>query len=614
MIGLPNNRLGELRRSAIVSLFGPGSIVDFRADGGPVSAIIAGLEDWDASAPPGGTKNPQTIHEPRLERNLSADGFRLPPVLVNESGENSNRGMLAAYRFPDWLQCPLCGRIAPSGKWKHEPGRAYRLCSSCTNQRPGRKKVFAVPVRFIMACKKGHLDEFPWHLWVGHKKDCTNKSGELYLESRRPGLAGMFLICKKCGAEKSMEGIFSPSAWEHLQITCRGRRPWLGGLSSEKCDCKPRVLQRGASNVYFPVIESALSIPPWSDRLQEELGIYWSPLTQMDEKDRELQIGLLANSQLKGLLERLRMTPEDLSREITRRLDSLSHSENLENNIRKEEYRQFTSGDEIKPFDGERGEFEIRNEKIPHSLLPFFANIVRVVRLREVRVLKGFTRINPPEGNLVNISPLSAKKRNWLPAIEVRGEGIFLAFNRDRLCQWEQTPRVKERFRMIKEAFESETDMKVRDYQAFSITPDSILVHTFAHLLMRQLTLECGYSSAALRERLYADKEGMAGVLIYTATPDTDGTLGGLQRQGKASRLERTIKASIEAAEWCSSDPLCIEGVMASPGSFSIAACHACSLVPETSCELFNRFLDRALVVGLHDNRETGYFSPILKR
>lgn len=605
MIDLPNNQLGELRRSSIVSLFGPGSLVDFRADGGPVSAIIAGLEAWDEYVKPPGVRNPQSIHEPRLEKRLFVHGFRLPPVQINVPRNQPNKGALAAYRFPDWLQCPVCGAIAPSRKWKNDAGKAYRYCGPCSDKLPGTKKVFAVPVRFIFACERGHLDEFPWHYWVGHKPNCS-KRGKLFLKSVKPGLSGLILSCPECHAERSMDGIFSSATWNR-GFRCKGHRPWLKD-GDEECDRTPRVIQRGASNAYFPVIESAISIPPWSDRLQHYLGVYWSPLINTAEEDRSSFIRMLARGPLQVVLTELRMTPDELAKEIQLRVESISHSENTQNSIRKEEYFQLDSGIDTEPDNSE--EFEIRNETIPESLEPFFSRIVRVVRLREVRVLKGFTRITPPEGQSTDFGKLSKNRLDWLPAVDVRGEGIFLAINKTQLINWKQNESVKKRILRIQEEYNAEQQRKNRNRSdELSITPEFILVHTFAHVLMRQLTMECGYSSAALRERLYVDEEGMAGLLIYTATPDTDGTLGGLQRQGKSERIETVVLGSIEAVQWCSSDPLCIEGIMAGPGSCSNAACHACVLVPETSCEYFNRFLDRALLVGLPDDPAVGFFN-----
>jgi hypothetical protein len=373
-------------------------------------------------------------------------------------------------------------------------------------------------------------------------------------------------------------------------------------------------LQRGASNLYFPVIESALSIPPWSDTLQEALGVYWSDIVDTKPEDRAEFIRILASAGLKTVLDDLNLTPGELASIIEERLGLFQDESLLD--IRQEEYRQFISGADMQRR--EEREFEVRNVRVPSQLRVFFSHIVRVVRLREVRAIRGFTRINPPgDEDSPDIVSLSADPLEWLPAIEVRGEGIFLAFNPDTLQGWEQQDEVRNRAQKIDEALSFEWEQRYGDVERSKrISARFILVHTFAHALMRQLTLECGYSSAALRERLYVsfDKGDMAGVLIYTATSDSDGTLGGLQRQGEPERIERSVIGAIQAMEWCSSDPLCIEDLMAGADGLSLAACHSCVLAPETACEEFNRFLDRAFLVGRPSNAENGYFLPLLRR
>ena len=238
------------------------------------------------------------------------------------------------------------------------------------------------------------------------------------------------------------------------------------------------------------------------------------------------------------------------------------------------------------------------------------------MRLREVRALKGFTRINPPgDEDSPDIAAIAVGAPGWLPAVEVRGEGIFLAFNPETLQRWEVRDLVEDRARRVDGAWRIEWQNRYGEGDpAWRITARYLLAHTFAHALMRQLTLECGYSTAALRERLYVSDGGedMAGLLIYTATSDSDGTLGGLQRQGESHRVERAVEAAIQAMEWCSSDPLCIEGMIAGSDGLSLAACHACVLAPETACEEYNRFLDRALLVGLPSAPEVGFFSSLL--
>ena len=610
---MANNQLGELRRSTALMTFGPGAVVDFRVDGAAVSAVAAGLEEWDHSFPPAGLLNHQRIAEPRLQRKLSVDGFRLPPVVDENQrdGGNLDGRALVAARFPEWLQCPQCDRLAQASRWSYEPGRAYRICARCTQKAPGQRKVFAVPIRFVMACVKGHLDDFPWHVWVGHKDDCKKKErADLNLRSERPGLAGLILSCRECDARRSMDGVFSAQTWQGFR--CRGRRPWLA-TDDEICDCQPRALQRGASNLYFPVLESALSIPPWSDALQEALGICWDLIVKTQPENRATFIDLLAQGELASVLNELGLTPEELAQQIEDRLNRFKDDAIL--NIRQEEYRQLVYGADTAGEDA--GEFEVRNVPVPDTLRPYFSRVVRVVRLREVRALQGFTRINPPGDEASpDIAAIAVGNPGWLPAVEVRGEGVFLAFNQKTLHQWEVQELVEDRARRIHEAWCNEWRQRYGEGEpAWRITPRYLLAHTFAHALMHQFTLECGYSTASLRERLYVSDEddGMAGLLIYTATSDADGTLGGLQRQGEAHRLERAIKAAVLAMEWCSSDPLCIEGMIVGSDRLSLAACHACVLAPETACEEYNRFLDRALLVGTPDADEVGFFSSLVR-
>lgn len=614
--------LQELRRSAVVSTFGPGSVVDFRANGGAVSGITAGLEEWDRSFGPPGLANPQVIRETRLQKKLGVKGFRTPPVTLERGRDDEpDTRRLVAVRFPRWLQCPVCDVIKPESRWKGDPGKAYRYCPTCTEKSHGGGKVFVIPARFVMACRHGHVDEFPWDWWVGHKPDCTvSKRGSmgrhpgLLLRSEKPGLAGLMLSCPKCGARRSMDGIFSKATWERGPV-CRGRRPWLPD-GDETCGKEQYAVQRGASNLYFPVTESALSIPPWSDRLQEALGNWWSSLTSLEDPSQlEDFIRALAKGDLESILKELELSPAELAEAIRARLSSFDQLQT--DNLRPAEYRQFVA--EPSRSRSPDRDFEIRREKLSPSIAPWVSRVVRAVRLREVRAIKGFTRINPP-GDLDSpeVAPLSRVRLDWLPAIEVRGEGIFLALNEERLSEWEIRPDVVARVGECDARHQTDWRRRHGDdaLPPQTITPRYVLCHTLAHALMRQLTLECGYSSASLQERLYAGAGGekMAGLLIYTATTDSDGTLGGLERQGKAGRIEGILQRALASIEWCSSDPLCITDMMGAIGSYSHSVCHACCLAPETSCEAFNYFLDRALLIGDGTGSGLGYFEDLLRR
>jgi hypothetical protein len=200
----------------------------------------------------------------------------------------------------------------------------------------------------------------------------------------------------------------------------------------------------------------------------------------------------------------------------------------------------------------------------------------------------------------------------WLPAIEVFGEGIFIALDEGRVASWESRPEVVNRAQV---AERRRGDDLVGSRFESAASPRFIMLHTFAHLLIRELVLECGYASSSLRERIYAqapDRGGpaQAGILLYTAAGDAEGTLGGLVDQGRSPRLASVILRALERSAWCSSDPLCRENPGQGLGSLNRAACHACTLLPETSCEWANRLLDRTMLCG--DPHVPGFFSEAL--
>jgi uncharacterized protein DUF1998 len=611
---MANNLVGELRRSAVVMTYAPGAIMDMRSGKGPVSGVTAGLEEWDRSAPLAGNLKYQKIIERRLCKKLGKKYFRLPPVLDDDAKRvdgTPDESALVVRRFPEWLLCPDCESIRPASKWGQEPGKAFRYCPGCSQKRPGGEKVYAIPVRFASACTSGHLDEFPWNWWLPHKPDCPTKGRDkLKLSSVGPGLGGLMLQCPACGARRSMDGAFGKKALSGL--TCRGARPWLR-TSDASCTCSGdqgtyRAVQRGASNLYYPVMESALDIPPWTKTLERILGDYWDHLAFV--VDYEGRVKAIKNDpHLSRVVEREGISAEDLAKkfdEMAAGIDSINVDD-----LRIDEYKVFTG-----PTEENHEEFEIHRESVPDDLRPYISKVMRVARLREVRVVKGFTRINPPtDPDGAQVAPISNGTLDWLPAIEVRGEGIFLQLNSDALKAWAVQPEVLQRVAPPAQSWRAEWQHRNPDQPiSFEATPRLLMLHAFSHALIRQLTLECGYSTASLRERLYVSEgpDGMAGVLIYTATADSDGTLGGLQRRASPDLFGPTVIGALRSAQWCSSDPLCITGETGAPDSHSMAACHSCMLVPETSCEHHNLFLDRALLTGLDAGSGVGFFEQLL--
>lgn len=603
------NGVGELRQSKLVTTFGPGAVLDLRGpSGAPLSGLLAGLEEWDACAPAGhqGLNHQQVIHEPRLQRRLLVDGFRLPPVKPErlkrkESAVEGTADVLPVVRFPDWLLCPRCNRLRVATAWSGDDGRPERRC----NHHDG-EKVYVVPVRFIVACEDGHLDEFPWRRWCG----CNCQRVDLRLDTVGPGLGGKIVRCENCKAARSLDGCFSRDALKHTAGLegCRGRTPWLGSMLSEPCERQARVLQRGASNVYYGCIVSSLDIPPFSSDLSNVFGKYWPTLQEADAEDWPVLIKTLKLVAKTG-------EPVDVLLRYLREWKAAVDADDPRNPLELAEYFQFQESSIRKVA---KGEFQTVPSEVPSELGEALSSVVQATRLREVRAQTGFTRIHPPGGDFGKPAQkkgsIYLQKKNWLPAVELRGEGIFLRLQEEHLSAWERQAEVKtrvERFRAPLGVLRFDGQPAPPDYAA-----RFLLLHSLAHALVRRLSLDCGYGSSALRERLYVgvDPHPMCGLLIHTGAPDSEGTLGGLVRQGTEERLWDTFKGALKEMSWCSSDPVCITGTATLSSPENGAACHACLLVPETSCQHFNRFLDRALLVGKPDAPELGFFHTVLKQ
>lgn len=610
------NGIGGLRRSHVVTTYGPGAIIDFRAPktGAPLSGVLAGLEEWDgASNGRPGLMHPQVIHEPRLEKRLGVGGFRLPPVKLARAGkvDESSTDVLPVVRFPEWLQCPKCNRLKRADDWNKNPGEPERWCGGCSED----DKVWAVPVRFIAACEDGHLGEFPWKAWIS----CGCARPQLSLRMDGPGLGGKVVACAACKKQRSLEGVFQEFALSKIGYGCTGHEPWLALSERTRCAKPARVLQRGASNVYWGDTRSALDIPPYSPDPSHLFGPHWASVREVEPDEWPLLLKMLK------LPEKL-STPASV---LLAKLDawrSTLASDNKEQPVEWDEYRQFQRALR-EPIQSD--DFETRPSVPPTEFRPLLDGVVLARRLRDVRAQTGFTRISPPAGMFrvgnAQRGRISKQAMGWLPAIEMRGEGIFLSLRQREVALWESRPAVEAHVDrlakrlltdLLREARTPEEALAAREkFDAWR--PHAarfVLLHSFSHALMRRLALECGYSSSALRERLYVNGESfeMTGVLVHTDSPDSEGTLGGLVRQGQPDRLRDTLVGMLRDAQWCSSDPVCITGTLTLSTPRNGAACHACLLAPETSCQHFNTLLDRALLVGTDEHPELGYFRAFL--
>ncbi|MFD5915314.1 DrmB family protein [Kitasatospora sp. NPDC058201] len=593
-------RLGEIRRSQLVTTYGVGAMIAVENE----SFMIRGIDSWD-------TSEAVTVLEPRLARQLGVNEFRLPPAPDPERAKDGVR----ATRFPLMYSCPQCGALDTFRKFNSPAGKAE--CSTCQED--------LVPSRFVVACENGHLDDFPYWQWVHRgaaRAAGTSCGGTLSLrtEGSTASLRAVVVGCS-CGVKASMEGAFRRQTLKELGIRCSGRLPWLKDEEAETCGLRPRTLQRGSSSVWFPVMHSALSIPPWSEGLAKLVSRYYDKLKDSDADEIRAYLRvekILRNhpeytpDQVVDVIEQWRahQPPDEGAGEA---------GEQGRRNLRAKLYRdEYDTLCRTYPEQDDAGSQDFVCEPPAAPVLPLadsfgIEQVMLVKRLREVRALQSFTRVEEPSAAdaPVRRARISRTPQNWLPAVEVSGEGVFLRLDEERLRSWEQQSGPATRARKIRENH----DRLLRERAGTTIgsvprspaTPRYLLLHSLAHVLINEWSLDGGYPTAALRERLYVD-EDMAGVLIYTATSDSAGSLGGIVAQGEPDRLAGGLRTALHRASWCSNDPLCTEAEASGADSLNLAACHACLLLPETSCENNNILLDRTALGGTPDGLLEGFF------
>lgn len=582
--------VGRMRRGQFITTFGCGAIVDMPRE----SVIMAGTDYWTNCE-----ECQDRLWEKNLQGLLGVDYFVSPPGSVNDAGSPSTKHGLPSFRFPNWMYCPECKRLAHVRKF-----------SFTGNPRCDKCKVNLVPSRFVVACEDGHLDDFPYEWWVHYGGSCKGKSKkpELFIEmsEKSSGLDSIIIKCKSCGNERTMSGSYGAEALKGLK--CSRRRPWLNDYDPAVCEKTMRTLQRGATNLHFCVNISALSIPPWSKRVYMKLQKNWIKLKPF-LNDHGFFIRMVTGW---GLPQRCGCSAEEIFELAVRMRNNVDTGAKNWRTIIEDEYRAFLTGSS-----NENDEFKTREVEVPGIVKGYVDRVVLALRLREILALCGFKRIKAEYDVDDNRSfnMLSRDFKNWLPGVELKGEGIFIKLDENRLADWEVREDVVERYKYM-----NSTDNSAM-IKGPGFSPRYILLHTLAHLLIRQLILQCGYASAAIKERIYCTFTGidnshkeMEGILLYTATNDSEGSLGGLVREGRTELLDDTFRKVLEVASWCSADPLCIQSRGQGINALNLAACHSCTLLPETSCERRNCYLDRAALIGTLDNREMGFFSPLLER
>jgi hypothetical protein len=606
------NELGDLRPSQLIYTFGVGALLDLPN----TSALILGLDDWD-------TRTCSEIDEDRLlgaiQRRLGPQVKKLylPPLAPDGDRRDPTAPAIGVpvAAFPRWLRCPLCDTLATidSGIFKlvqdrWRPDRTRFVHESCAKANAPT----ALPVRFLLACREGHLTDFPWVDYV-HENRFPCKPARLTL--REYGAAGdasdIIAKCVECGVERRMADAFDR---DQFKIQCVGHHPHLRRVDPNGCTEEARTILLGASNSWFPLVMSALTLPPASeDKLQRLVEENWSALKDLPSLDVARYVA--APSRMPALAE---FSPEQIWSAIEDRRNEPTPGDIDDEDLKVAEWERLTQH----PLPMATKEFLVTRVLAPSGFGQFFEDTVLVERLREVRALLAFTRIES-KGDFADAAyvddgretPLSRESPIWLPASEVRGEGLFLRLKEAALQEWENGSAV---LALEREFLESHKEWRrlrrQKPLEAGFPGIRFVLLHSVAHALMRQIALECGYTSASVRERLYCrsaaqDHGPMAGILIYTAASDSEGTLGGLVQLGQPITLGRQIQHALESMRICASDPLCAEHTPIGDGrSVHGACCHACLFAPETSCERGNRFLDRTALVATFAARATEFF------
>lgn len=570
---MARNDFPKARQSQLVTTYGIGSLFP----SGDQSFMICGIDQWDE-------KWSATVAEPRLACSLGVETFRSPSA-------GKRGGDVPAVRFPTFHSCPECKRL--DRFWAFD-AKAMQ-CTDCMRD--------LTPSRFVACCENGHIEDFPYFQWLHRGSEATGKNHLLSLHARgaSSSLADIVIKCS-CGVKPyDLDGSFTRNALAQIK-RCGGKRPWLPGAPDEPCEKPLRVLQRGSSNVWFGAVRSSISIPPWSSPNAQFVTKHWAILEHLPEQVLEGTLRAMTSSQGGSGL-----SVDGIIRALQHRKALLSGAEPTDKDLRDEEYRALVDGNDGGPLD----DFQCIEVGVEEHLKPLVAQVSKATRLREVRALAGFSRVTPMPTDTTSpqLARLGETHLPWLPATEVLGEGIFIRLQENWLARWEASAMAIKRqgalaTSLVRRATESSLDVQEPPSARF------VAIHSLAHALLKELSLNAGYPIGSLRERIYSEP-GQAGILVYTASSDAAGSLGGLAALADEKHLAASLLAAASRGSWCSNDPVCSESGPSGSDGLNLAACHACLLLPETSCEHRNIYLDRVALVGAVTEPGSGLLGPI---
>lgn len=536
--------------------------------------------------------------------------LRKPPTAQKRDSGDIEGVCIPAVRFPLWMRCSHCGLL----HYKPWHGLAEDDSPHCSEtdieKCPKRPKL--EQVAWALVHEDGHLTDVPWH-FLAHReaaradqKQCRADWSKAYLRLNNSNGRGRKreLRCEHCRAT----AIFD----DHIPISYgdRWQQPWLS-TPAEELDKLAIILEINDARVHSPVTSNALVIPPESRIRKGSVVDRVYSTSQLRRRIEQTRTPLAKKAVFQAIARELRCAAEEIKSALVE-IDNgypLYGAEITAGLLLKSEYQALM--DEL-PDLAEDEDFVPRHYTKEWELLINTADkrsktaaiikaidqLVAVNRLKEIMVMTGFQRMNGK-----TVPPDILGNSDWLPALELYGEGIFFSFNEDVLENWESNSVIVERAEQLRKRF-IKADMNFGSSpsgEELIVNPRFILLHTLSHLLIRELESQAGYPASSLKERIYAAKGGdvpMGGILIYVAVPDVVGSLGGLAELAEPERFLRLISNVFDHAQWCSIDPVCAEHEGQGPNLLNRAACHACSLVPEPSCVYSNVLLDRTFIKG----------------
>ncbi len=583
---------------------------DVRARRAARSATLRG--DRERAGPLGcaGHRGTRARLVAKLERILDVTGLRLYAPPIDEQDPAAPATGITAWQFPEWFITQDVVEWRDGVRSRDLVHRKALERGRYTDE--DRRKHFVVPIRFVRACRRGHIGDIDWRAFVHGAVTPCRRSLRIEERGTSGDLTEIWVRCA-CGAVRPVSEATLIAA--RTLGSCDGNRPWLGPHSRESCTEPNRLLVRSATNAYVSQTMSVIALPEGENAITEAVDRVWQHYLEF-VTSREQLVAMRLVPPVAAALQGI--TDEQVIAEIERRRSGRNPA--VEVPVKHAELSVLLSSKEEIGADRPEGTFYARTLARARWEGPGLEAIDRVVlvhRLREVTAQVGFTRFEAASPDTQGELELGvqraalAREASWLPAIENRGEGVFVALKKHAVDAWLARPQVRARGKQLEAGFYAWRKDHPGTRRQFAGLP-YIMLHTLSHLLLTAVSLECGYPASSIRERVYANDLGY-GILLYTGSPDAEGTLGGLVEAGRSIR--RHMQIALELGRLCSNDPVCAQHDPSDTLQLRFllgAACHGCVLISETSCEQHNDLLDRALVVPTVQESDAAFFQDAI--